>query len=99
MNKIERELALQKRVQGGEAIAEFLQSPAYTEHIRGYIERRKKELIEKEYQVIESHSVLAATVGALYELALFEDSLKTTAADAKLTMDDLPKDQSPELGQ
>lgn len=97
--KLELEMQLQLRIQRGQAIEEFLKSPAYTEHIRGYIAKRKKELTEKTYQVVESHPVLAATVGALYELALFEDSLKATAADAHLTADDLPEDLSPEIGQ
>jgi 2-C-methyl-D-erythritol 4-phosphate cytidylyltransferase len=99
MDTVTKELALQVRIQRGKAIEEFLQSTAYKVHIQGYIVLRKKELIEKTYQVVESHPVLAATVGALHEWELFVDSLIATAADAHLTADDLPEDQSPEIGQ
>jgi hypothetical protein len=99
MDTIKRELALQARIQRGKEIEEFLRSDIYKTHIQGYIVLRKKELTEKEYQVIENHPVLAATVGALYEWELFVDSLIATAADAHMTADDLPEDQSPELGQ
>ena len=99
MDAIKRELAIQARIQRGKAIQEFLGSAIYTGYIEGYIAKRKKELTEKEYQVIENHPVLAATVGALYELELFVDALKSTAADAHMTADDLPEDQSPDIGQ
>jgi len=99
MDTVQRELDLQVRIQRGQAVRDFLGSAVYTAYIEGYIARRKKELTEKTYQVIESHPVLAATVGALFELELFEDALKSTAADAGLTLNDLPEDQSPEIGQ
>jgi len=99
METAERELALQVRIQRGKAVKDFLGSAVYTAYIQGYIAKRKKELTEKEYQVLESHPVLAATVGALYEWELFEDSLKATAAEANMTEDDLPEDLSPDIRQ
>jgi len=92
-------IALQVRIQRGRAIREFLGSAVYTAHIQGYIAQRKEELIAKAYLNLESHSILAAAIGAHFELGLFEDSLKTTAADAHLNAEDLPEDQSPDLTQ
>lgn len=91
----EREITLQIRIQRGRAIRDFLGSAAYTAHVRGYIDGRKRDLIEQAYASIENHPVLAGAVSAHYELALFEDSLQTTAKEADLTMDDLPEDLSP----
>jgi hypothetical protein len=99
MNSATKEIALQIRIQRGKAIEEFLKSSAYKEHVAGYIGLRKKELIEKAYMSLESHAILAASIGAHFELGLFEDSLIATAKDAHMTADDLPEDQSPEIGQ
>lgn len=99
MNEVERELALQFRIQRGQAIKEMLASPAWTEHIKKYLAAQKKMAITKSYQVLGSEAEVAFCLGGNAALEAFEDALEATAKDVNLTIDDLPEDLSPDITQ
>jgi len=99
MNQVEREIALQFRIQRGQAIKEILASPAWTEHIEKYLAAQKKMSITKSYQVVGNEAEVAFCLGGHAALEAFEDALKTTAQDVDLTLDDLPEDSSPDITQ
>jgi len=99
MDQIERELALQFRIQRGQAVKDLLTSPAWTEHISKYLAAQKKMAITKSYQVLGTEAEVAFCLGGHAALEAFEDALKTTAQDVDLTLDDLPEDSSPDITQ
>ena len=99
MDQIERELALQFRIQRGQAVKDLLASPAWTEHISKYLAAQKKLAITKSYQVLGSEAEVAVCLGGHAALEAFEDALKATAQDVDLTLDDLPEDSSPDITQ
>ena len=99
MNQVEREIALQFRIQRGQAIKEMLASPAWTEHVSKYLSTQKKMAITKSYQVIGTEAEVAFCLGGHAALEALEDALQTTAKDVDLTIDDLPEDDSPDITQ
>ena len=99
MDQIERELALQFRIQRGQAVKDLLASPAWTEHISKYLAAQKKLAITKSYQVLGSEAEVAFCLGGHAALEAFEDALKATAQDVDLTLDNLPEDSSPDITQ
>jgi len=99
MDQIERELALQFRIQRGQAVKDLLASSAWTEHISKYLTVQKKLAITKSYQVLGSEAEVAFCLGGHAALEAFEDALKTTVQDIDLTLDDLPEDSSPDITQ
>jgi hypothetical protein len=91
----EQEMELRSRIARGREFQAFLNSKLFKNDIGPFIEGQKADAIQKAYASMDSHAALATCIA--YHLA-FDTMLKglhEIAAEANLSIDDLPEDESP----